>query len=139
MTTANTTQATAIATAAPTKTAVNVTLWALQLYTAAMFFMAGSGKLTGNEMMVKAFEAIGFGQWFRILTGGIEVVAAVLLLVPSLAGVGAALLVPTMIGAIASHIFVLGGSFAPAAILLATSALIAYGRRGRTLALIKKD
>jgi putative oxidoreductase len=44
-------------------------------------------------MMVETFDKIGIGQWFRYVTGGIEVASAVLLLSPRLTPVGAALLV----------------------------------------------
>ena len=65
--------------------AKNVALWALQIETAAAFLMAGFGTLSGYPMMVETFEKIGIGQWFRYVTGAIEVASAVLLLIPSLA------------------------------------------------------
>lgn len=34
--------------------------------------------------MVELFNEIGLGQWFRYLTGGLEVVGAVALLIPRL-------------------------------------------------------
>lgn len=99
-------------------------LWTAQILTAAMFFFAGGSKLAGDPAMVGAFDVIGVGQWFRYVTGGIEVVSAALLLVPSLAVFGAAALAVTMVGAIASHLFVLGGSAAvPLVLLIATSAI----------------
>jgi len=101
-------------------------VWILQIGTAAMFFMAGISKLAGAAAMVQVFDAIGLGQWFRYVTGGIEVVSAALLLVPSLAFYGAALLVPTMAGAVLTHLFVIGGSPAPAILLLAASIAIAF-------------
>ena len=54
--------------------------------------MAGFAKLSGQPMMVETFDKIGIGQSFRFVTGGIEVVSAVLLFIPSLTAVGAALL-----------------------------------------------
>ena len=105
-----------------TKTAL---LWTLQIATAAMFFMAGISKLAGVSAMVQLFATIGFGQWFRYLTGAIEVVSATLLLIPSLASFGAALLIPTMVGAIVTHLFVVGGSPAiPIALLAASIAIV---------------
>jgi putative oxidoreductase len=101
------------------------TLWTLQILTAAMFFLSGISKLAGAAAMVQLFDAIGIGQWFRYLTGAIEVVSAALLLVPSLAFFGAALLVPTMVGAIVTHLFIVGGNPSPAIFLLATSSAIA--------------
>lgn len=107
----------------------SVFLWALQIGLAGMFLMAGSLKLAGDPQLVGAFEAIGVGQWFRYVTGGIEVVAALLLLVPRTAFYGAALLVPTMIGAVITHLFVIGGSSTIPAVLLVGSALVAWLRR----------
>jgi hypothetical protein len=111
-----------------------VALWITQMAVAAMFLFAGSLKLSGAPLMVAQFDALGLGQWFRYLTGTIEVVAAAALLVPSLAAFGAALLIPTMVGAIATHLFVTGGSAAPAAVLLAASMTIAWARRDQLTA-----
>ena len=116
--------------------AMNIVLWILQILGAAMFLMAGVSKLTGAEQMVGMFDAIGVGQWFRYVTGGIEVVSAILLLIPRLAGVGALLLIPTMIGAILTHLFIVGGSPVVPIVLLMIMAIIAYGRRDRTLKLL---
>jgi uncharacterized membrane protein YphA (DoxX/SURF4 family) len=106
-----------------------IALWTLQVAAAAMFLMAGTLKLSGVPAMVQVFDAVGFGQWFRYLTGAIEVVSGLLLLVPSLAFYGAAALTATMVGAVMTHLFVVGGSPLPAAVLLAATAAIAWGRR----------
>jgi uncharacterized membrane protein YphA (DoxX/SURF4 family) len=104
-------------------------LWALQIISAGMFLLAGSLKLLGNPLMVQQFGAIGLGQWFRYLTGTIEVVSAVLLLIPSVAAYGAAALAATMVGAILAHLFVIGGSPLVPMLLLASTATIASARR----------
>jgi uncharacterized membrane protein YphA (DoxX/SURF4 family) len=104
-------------------------LWALQIVSAGMFLLAGALKLTGNPLMVQEFGVIGLGQWFRYLTGTIEVVSAVLLLIPSVAAYGAAALAVTMIGAILAHLFVIGGSPLVPILLLASTATIASSRR----------
>ena len=109
--------------------AVTGILWTLQILSAAMFLLAGGLKLAGMPAMVQLFAVIGLGQWFRYLTGTIEVVSAVLLLMPSLAAYGAAALVVTMIGAIFTHLFIVGGSPAIAIFLLASTATIASARR----------
>ena len=83
-----------------------------------MFLLAGSSKLLSAPAMVGLFDAIGIGQWFRYLTGLIEVGSALALLVPSIAVFGALALVATMVGAIATHLFIVGGSPAVPAILL---------------------
>ena len=117
-------------------TAKNVGLWLLQLLGAAMFLMTGWMKLSGNEQMVQLFAAIGIGQWFRYVTGLIEVLSAILLLIPALSGVGALLLIPTMIGAIMTHLFIVGGSPALPIGLLIAMAIVAWGRREKILKLI---
>ena len=106
-----------------------VALWLTQIALAAMFTFAGGLKLTGAPEMVGLFDAIGVGQWFRYVTGSIEIVSAVALLVPAWAAFGALLLIPTMIGAVATHLFIVGGSAVPATVLLIGSLAIAWARR----------
>ena len=104
-------------------------LWALQIVSAGMFLLAGALKLTGNPMMVQMFGAIGLGQWFRYLTGTIEVAGAVALLVPAVSAYGAAALAATMVGAILTHLFIVGGSPVVPILLLASTTTIARARR----------
>ena len=106
-------------------------LWVLQILAAGMFLFAGSLKLAGAAPMVALFNTIGLGQWFRYATGGIEVVAAILLLIPGLAAFGAALLVCTMIGAVLTHVSVVHTSPAMPLVLLTVCAVIFWGRRGQ--------
>src|SRR5882762_8596346 len=115
---------------------VNVGLWILQIGAAGMFLMVGFLKLSGDPQLVGLFDAIGAGQWFRYVTGSLEVLGAVLLLIPRLSGLGALLLVGAMLGAVATHLFVVGGSSLPAIILLIVTGVIAWGRRKRTMNLL---
>jgi len=106
-----------------------IALWALQLALAGMFVLAGGSKLTGAPAMVALFDAVGVGQWFRYVTGLIEIGSAVTLLVPSLAPFGAMALVPTMTGAILTQLFIVGGSPVVPAVLLVGSLTVAWVRR----------
>ena len=123
--------------AAPGK-ALHITLWVFQVLLAAMFLFAGGNKLGGNPQMVGLFEVIGPGQWFRYLTGGLEVLGGIALLVPRLAGAGAALLVPVMLGAIATHLFVVHNSPAIPLVLLAGLVFVVWGRRGQLASLLAR-
>ncbi|MBA2245489.1 MAG: DoxX family protein [Gemmatimonadetes bacterium] len=114
----------------------NIVLWVLQVIAAAALFGAGASKLAGTEQAVALFDAIGIGQWFRFVTGVIEVAGALLLLVPWLAGVGALLLCGVMAGAVLTELFVVGGNPVPPTVLLLLVLAIAYGRRERTLRLL---
>jgi putative oxidoreductase len=114
----------------------NAALWVLQVAAALMLGMAGFAKLGGDPQMVGLFEAIGLGQWFRYVTGGLEVAGALLLVVPALAGVGALLLAGVMAGAVLTHLLVVGGSAVVPLGLLAATGAVAWGRRERTLRLV---
>lgn len=82
------------------------------------FVAAGLAKLAGLDMMVATFDAIGVGQWFRYVTGTIEVGAAVLLWLPRRQALAAALLGATMVGAVLAHLLVLGAAQGLPAVLL---------------------
>jgi putative oxidoreductase len=82
------------------------------------FVAAGLAKLFGVQMLVDEFETIGLGQWFRYVTGLVEIGSAVLLWVPGMTAYGAGLLVCTMIGALIAHATKLGLDTAPPAVVL---------------------
>ena len=110
---------------------------AIKILVSVAFLGAGLSKLAGVEMMVTTYEEIGFGQWFRYLTGVIEVGSVILLWLGSKQVFGAVLLVCTMLGAVLTHYFILGPSAVPAIVLGLLSAYILYYYRGQ-LSLLKK-
>ena len=112
--------------------------WTLQGILAAAFLAAGVAKLAGAPFMVDIFEQIGLGQGFRIVTGVVEVTGAVALLIPGLASVGALWLGGTMVGAVATHVFVLHSSPAPAIVLGVLNAVVVYLRRDELVALLQR-
>ena len=93
------------------------------------FVMAGGAKLAGAAAMVEIFDAIGLGQWFRYVTGAIEVGGALMLWVKPLRLLGALLLGATMVGAIIAHMLVLGPSTVPAVVLGMLCVLVIYNER----------
>lgn len=109
--------------------------WTLQAIVAAAFFAAGAAKLAGVPFMVQLFAQIGIGQWFRIVTGVVEIIGAFALVYPGLASIGGLWLGATMVGAVATHLLVLHTSPVPAVILGALNAVIVYLRRDELLAL----
>jgi putative oxidoreductase len=112
--------------------------WTVQGIVAAAFLAAGVAKLAGAPFMVDIFEQIGVGQWFRVVTGAVEVTGAVALLVPGLASVGALWLGGTMVGAVATHLFVLHTSPVPAIVLGLLNTAIVYLRRDELVALFER-
>ncbi len=106
-------------------------LWAVKILLALVFLAAGAAKLFGVAAMVDGFAHLGFGQWFRYFTGTVEVIAALLIVVPATSAFGALLIVCTMVGAILVHMIGMPGSPLPAAGLLVLSVVVAYAERGR--------
>ena len=106
-----------------------ITLWSLSGFVALAFVFVGGGKLAGTAAMVELFDKVGVGQWFRYLTGLLEVAGGIGLLIPRYAFYAAVLLGIVMIGAIITHVAVFGGSPAPAASLFDLSGIIAWLRK----------
>jgi putative oxidoreductase len=112
-------------------------LWIVRGLLVLAFVAAGGAKLYGVPMLVEEFQHIGLGQWFRYFTGGLEIMGAILLLLPRKAALGALLLICIMTGAVITHLFVIGGSTVPAIVLLALNATVAYAERGQIASLGK--
>jgi len=106
----------------------NIILWVLQVLLAAAFVFAGWPKLSGAQMMVDLFNTIGIGQWFRYVTGGLEVGSAVLLLIPGMAGIATVLLTCVMLGAILTHLAILHNSPLDPFVLLVLTVFVLQGR-----------
>ena len=85
-----------------------VSSWVLQLVVAGILLQTLFFKFTGAPESVYIFSTLGAEPWGRIASGVAELIAAVLLLVPATATVGAALAMGLMAGAIMSHLTVLG-------------------------------
>jgi hypothetical protein len=85
-----------------------VVSWLLQLVAAGILLQTLFFKFTGAEESVYIFTTVGAEPWGRIGSGIIELVASILLLVPSTIPIGAVLVLGTMSGAILSHLTVLG-------------------------------
>jgi putative oxidoreductase len=105
-----------------------IALWVAQVALAVMLLVAGGSKLVGVTAMVTLYDAIGLGQWFRYVTGAIEVSAGVALLIPSAALFGAIPLVPMMFGAATANL-ILGRSPAVPLMLLLVAAAVVWTRR----------
>lgn len=92
---------------------LNLTLWVLQGFLALVFLYFGASKLSPHGIFwIELFAKIRIGQWFRYFTGGLEVIFAVLLLIPRTSAIAAALLACTMVGAILTHLFILRDGYA---------------------------
>ncbi len=102
------------------------------------FVAAGGAKVVGVDMMIHTFDQIGIGQWFRYVTGVVEVVGAVVLWLPGRQALGAALLGCTMVGAVLTHLLILGPSAVPAVILGGLCSALLYLHRDQVSALLNR-
>jgi putative oxidoreductase len=89
--------------------------WLLQLVVAGILLQTLFFKFTGAEESVYIFSTVGrffniagVEPWGRIGSGVVELVASLLLLVPSTASIGAILTMGVIGGAIVSHLVILG-------------------------------
>jgi hypothetical protein len=111
--------------------------WILQLVVAGILLQTLFFKFTGAAESVYIFSTLGAEPWGRIGSGVVELIAAILLLVPATTTVGAALALAVITGAIFSHLTVLGIEvqgdggllFALAVSVFVASALILLLRR----------
>ena len=110
--------------------------WTLQAVVAAVFFAAGMAKLAGVSFEVQSFAQIGLGQWFRIVTGMVQIVGAFALVYPGLASIGGLWLGFNMFCAAVVCLAVLHTNPAPAIILALLNALIVYLRRDELASLV---
>jgi putative oxidoreductase len=85
----------------------NVLAWVLAIFLAALFASAGVAKLINNPVMIQEFARIGFGQWFRHLTGILEVGGAMGMLIPKFRFWAALDIATVMAGATIANLTVL--------------------------------
>jgi len=102
----------------------------LQIILGLGFLNFGFSKFKSPQM-VEGFKYFGYPDWFRLFTGTIEIVAAIIILIgiwySSFAALGAFLIVATMIGAIFTHMKIkdtLKGFMMPVILLILGSTVL---------------
>ena len=111
---------------------VSVLLRLLEFAMGALFIYLGGAKLLGSPAAVRLFHDIGWGQWFRYVTGVVELTGGLLLIVPLLAGASALLLMAVMMVATVIELFVLHRPPVAATACLCAHGVIAWNRRAQT-------
>ncbi len=113
--------------------------WGLRLLAAVIMLQTLYFKFTAAPESVYIFSTLGMEPWGRIATGFAELVAGILLLVPSTVIWGAMLGAGIMLGAVASHFLFLGISvqgdggqlFIYALLVLTSCVILLYLNRQR--------
>lgn len=83
----------------------DIALWVPTLFLVYVFARQGSAKFSDSSGWARAFAAWHFPVWFRMLIGGCEMAAALLLLTRPTAPVGAAVVALVMLGGMGTHIY----------------------------------
>jgi uncharacterized membrane protein YphA (DoxX/SURF4 family) len=110
-------------------------LWILQIIPAVILVMAAVPKLTGDPQSIQLFTQLGIEPTGRVITGVLEMIAAILLLVPFSGSYGAILAAGLMTGAILAHATKIGFRgdlllmFLMAVAVFACSAIVLFLRR----------
>ncbi|OXM53165.1 DoxX family protein [Amycolatopsis alba] len=113
-----------------------IALWIVRAALAAEFLYSGYLLFAGGHTE-QTFAEIGLGQWLRYVTGAVEAVGAIGLLIPRLGGPSALLLAGVMLGASVTELFILanGGPVLPLVLLIITATL-AWFLQDQTRALL---
>ncbi len=82
--------------------------WVLRLVASGILLQTLYFKFSGAEESVYIFTRVGIEPWGRYATGAVELIAAILLLVPVTKSAGALLAIGLMLGAVGSHLTTLG-------------------------------
>jgi len=85
-----------------------ILFWAARLIAAIIMLQTLYFKFTASEESVFIFSTIGMEPWGRIGVGVLELISAVLILIPATVWAGSLLSVALMIGALGMHLTLLG-------------------------------
>ena len=120
-----------------TSRAANAGLWTLQVLLAAVYAFSAFGKLTADAQNVAGFEAMGLGTTGMYIIGALELAGTIAMFVPRLTGLAALCFVALMTGAVIITLAIGGGALAIIpAVVLVLAAVVAWGRRDSTKALL---
>ena len=111
--------------------------WLLQLALAYTFFRAGYAKMVSDPLMVQIFDLIGFGQWFRYVSGVVELTGAVLILLPRVSVLGGLWLMATMFVAVLINLVVTHTNPLFPTVLFALATIVVALRYDQLLGLYK--
>ncbi|MBP6686986.1 MAG: DoxX family protein [Lacibacter sp.] len=87
---------------------LTIVLWVLRLLASVILLQTLFFKFSASEESVYIFSTIGIEPWGRIGTGVMELIAAILILIPRTTALGSLLAIGLMSGALFFHITTLG-------------------------------
>ena len=120
-------------------------VWIVKLTAVIILLQTLFFKFSGAQESIYIFQTLGVEPYGRIGSGVIELIASILILIPKTTLIGALLGSGTMLGAVFSHIFVLGVEvqndggtlFVLAVITLLSGLFLVYTERNKISELLK--
>ena len=82
--------------------------WGARLVAAIIMIQTLFFKFSASEESVYIFTTVGMEPWGRLGIGSLELIASILILIPSLVWVGSLLAIGLMAGAVMMHVTILG-------------------------------
>lgn len=124
----------------------NILLWICRIVAALILLQTLFFKFSASPESVYIFSQVHIEPWGRIGIGILELIASILLLIPRTSVFGALLALGLMVGAIITHIFIIGIEvmgdggllFIYSLVVLLASAYILWSRRDRLLAFVSR-
>ena len=113
--------------------------WGLRIIAAVILLQTLFFKFTAAPESVYIFTKVGAEPWGRIGSGIIELIASILLLTPRYSWLGSILAMGMMLGAIASHLTVLGIEVMGDGGLLFSLAIVVFAASSANLVLHRAE
>lgn len=110
-----------------------VITWILRGVIGLIFLVVGIEKLTGTMGTVPFFDAIGWGQWLRYMSGAVDAIGALLVFIPRFTSVGALMITCSVgLGTFLCYTKAVFNPVFPLVMTLLAATLIWLGRRSRS-------
>jgi uncharacterized membrane protein YphA (DoxX/SURF4 family) len=114
----------------------DVGLWILRIVLGLAFLFFSFMKLSGSPGMIAEFDVIGLGQWFRYVTGVLELIGGLAILRPRISVFGAMLLLLVDCGAFVAQVAILHMDWIHCVVIAALLGLVIYLHRSQLRALM---
>lgn len=106
---------------------INVILWVITLFLTYTFAVSAFRIFSGDTAVIEMFNRYG-GQSLRYTIASLEIVGAVLILIPGLVVLGSSLLTIALIGILTANMSSLGGVPGEPVLLLVLTLVLLVGR-----------
>ncbi|HEY5692231.1 MAG TPA: DoxX family protein [Cyclobacteriaceae bacterium] len=83
-------------------------MWSARIIAAFLLVQTLFYKFTGSAESIEIFKTVGMEPWGRYGVGIIELIASILIIIPSLSWMGGLIAIGLMLGAIGMHLTILG-------------------------------